>query len=73
MIAASGAAGLYDMVGDRFHGNMRTSGDDFAVGIDDERHTIFASHQSLLLHHTMIGIEAQVMQLDTTLRYRHCR
>ncbi len=34
MVAASGAAGLYDMVGDRFHGNMRANVADFNVGID---------------------------------------
>ncbi|MBQ2632141.1 MAG: hypothetical protein IJG13_20890, partial [Kiritimatiellae bacterium] len=34
MVAASGAVGLYDMVGDRFHGNMRANAEDFNAGID---------------------------------------
>ncbi len=34
MIAASGAVGLYDRVGDRFHANMRANVADFNVGVD---------------------------------------
>ena len=34
MIAANGAVGLYDWVGDRFHGNVRANVEDFNAGID---------------------------------------